>query len=76
MPDSFGAEQNCIEEIHVRRSSVTERFPGVENERDVKPEFLLTFHKTLERFEIIDERFQRVLVPNEVKACAHVSASS
>ena len=54
MTDTLSAQQNGIIEIHICWGAIAKSLAGMENERDVKPQFLLAFTKLEERFNIVD----------------------
>lgn len=76
MPDPLGAQQDGVVQVHVRVCAVPEGLSRMEKERDVDTELFLPGHEPGERFEIVDEGFERVLRPNEIESCVSNSEIS
>ena len=68
MSDTLGAEQDGIEQVHVRRSAVAERLASMEDERYMDTKLLLPVDKLQKGLCVVYERLERVLVPDEVEA--------
>ena len=68
MSDALRAQEHCVIDIRVDRIAVAKRLAGVEDERDVDADLLLSLNEPFERREVVDERSKRVLVSHKVEA--------
>ncbi len=75
MANAFRSQQNSVVQIQICLSPIAERFPCVENERDIHALFCLPCAKTQERLSIIYQRFKGVLGADKIKSLSKISAS-
>lgn len=68
MSDPFRTQEYSVVQIHICHGAVAKRLASMEHEGDLNAQLFLTLHKTQERLGIVDERQERVLVPDKVEA--------
>ncbi len=67
MPNTLRPEQDRIVQIHIRRRAIAKGLSGVEDERNMHADFLLTLDEPLQGVDVVDQGLQGVLVSNQVK---------
>ena len=67
MPNPLRPKQHRIVQIHVRRRAVPQRLARMEDKRHLDTNLLLPLHEPPQRRDVVRERAQRVLVPDEVE---------
>ena len=75
MPDALRAEQDSVIQVHIGGRAVPKRLARMEDEWDIQPELLLSFHEPPERAHVVREGIEGVFVPHQVEAFPHPNPS-
>jgi hypothetical protein len=68
MANSLRSKEDGVIKIHVRFCTVTQSFARVEDKWDIDSFLFLALAEAQQRFNVINQRFEFILVPNQIKS--------